>query len=245
MRILGWAEAKDYAEASAQTWTSWAMNCAARCYDRLEDWEQAELWTQRQTERYPNASWPYWYLFGKRTGHGDLKTAQKWAEDYLPANETRPDLADQQMAAYFYWLSGSPKKALDLFGKLFAANSLPGTGVNLALIADELGDKARRETVLEELWHQAARQGTQDGQSLPDDARRTGRCIPPPLRHGGRRPRAREYPRRWPGKCRVRRWPLSPESRQSRSCGEIPEVLCRFAHRRGQAGAGLQVPVSS
>ena len=60
------------------------MNCSARCYERLEDWEQAELWTQRQTERYPNASWPYWYLFGKRTGHGDLKTAQKWAEDDLP-----------------------------------------------------------------------------------------------------------------------------------------------------------------
>jgi len=146
-----WAEAKEYAEAAAQTWAGWAMNCAARCHEGLENWDQAELWTQRQTERYPNVCWPNWYLFCKRTGHGDLRSAQKWTEDYLAASEKRPDMANQDMAACFYWMNGAPKKALDLLGKSFAANASPATGVHLALIADELGEKARRDAVLEEL----------------------------------------------------------------------------------------------
>ena len=174
--------------------------------------------------------------FGKRTGHGDLKTAQKWAEDYLPANETRPDLADQQMAAYFYWLSGSPKKALDLFGKLFAANSLPGTGVNLALIADELGDKARRETVLEELWHQAAKPGTQDGQSLPDDDDELADASHHPFDMAAVDRVLESIPEDGRGNAEfvVGRYLLNRG--KADLAGEIPEVLCRFAHRQGQAG---------
>ena len=137
-----WAQAKDYAEAAAQTWASWAM-AAVRCHEGLENWEQAELWTQRQTERYASASWANWYLFCKRTGHGNLKAAQTWTEDYLAASELCPDLANPEMAAYFYWMSGSLKKAIDHFNKIYTSNPSPGTGVELMLIADELGEKAR------------------------------------------------------------------------------------------------------
>ena len=66
------------------------MACAVRCHEGLENWEQAELWTQRQTERYASASWANWYLFCKRTGHGNLKAAQTWTEDYLAASELVP-----------------------------------------------------------------------------------------------------------------------------------------------------------
>ena len=66
-----YAEAKPYAEAAAETWAGWAMKCAANCNEGLGDLDRAELWTRRTTERYPNTSWSDWFLFCKRTGHGD------------------------------------------------------------------------------------------------------------------------------------------------------------------------------
>ena len=66
-----WAKAQPYAEAAAQTWAGWAMQCAVRCYEGMKDWERAELWVRRLSERYPDSSLRAWLNFCKRTGHGD------------------------------------------------------------------------------------------------------------------------------------------------------------------------------
>ena len=79
------AEAKPYAEAAAQTWAGWAMLCAANCAEGLGDLDEAELWIRRNTERYPNISWSDWYLFCKRTDHGDVEAARAWTAAYLTA----------------------------------------------------------------------------------------------------------------------------------------------------------------
>ncbi len=146
-----WADAKKYAEPAAETWAGWAMICASRCNEGLEDWERAELWIRRTAERYPTSNWAAWYLFCKRTGHGDVEAARAMAEEYLTAVEGRPDLAGPHQLGFFQWATGAPKKALENLEKAEAAKPSPLHAFSAMLLADELGDKVRRDRMLNEL----------------------------------------------------------------------------------------------
>ena len=42
----------------------------AECYERMEDWEHAELWNRRNSERYPDQQ-VTWFYYCVRTGRGD------------------------------------------------------------------------------------------------------------------------------------------------------------------------------
>jgi tetratricopeptide (TPR) repeat protein len=154
MGLKDWARAKTYADAAAETWAEWAMICAAEANEAAGDWDRAELWTRRTSERYPNPSWPGWYLFCKRTGHGDLEAARDWTERYVASVEGRPDLVNPEIAAYFSWSSGSPKIARDYLGKLYAVTPTALLGLQLATVCDELGDNKKRDAVLEEVCNE-------------------------------------------------------------------------------------------
>jgi tetratricopeptide (TPR) repeat protein len=148
-----WAEAQPYADAAAESWAQWAMLCAARCHEGLKDWGAAELWTRRAAERYPNSTWSDWYRVCKRTGHGDIESARARAEAHLEAARGRPDLADPRTAAYFYWSTGALAKARDAMTQAAARDPLDSSLLlALALLADKLGDTARREEAFESLW---------------------------------------------------------------------------------------------
>jgi tetratricopeptide (TPR) repeat protein len=149
-----WEEARPYAEAAAQTWAGWGMACAVRCFEGLKDWEKAELWARRTTERYPAGSWSDWYRCCKRTGHGDLKAARAWTEEHLIAAQATPGQLDARSVAYFYWSIGLLDKAREWFVKAIEADPLESSLVlHLALVADESGDDARRDELLDLLWN--------------------------------------------------------------------------------------------
>jgi tetratricopeptide (TPR) repeat protein len=150
-----WKAARPYAEAAAGTQAGWAMQCAARCAERANDWARAEHWVRRMTEHYPDTSWHSWYLFCKRTGHGDAAAAREFVEKYLAAIGDRPDIAGPEMTGFYYWLSGSPRKALESFHKAFEATSSVAAGLGLVMAADDLGDAPLRDEVLKELCARA------------------------------------------------------------------------------------------
>jgi tetratricopeptide (TPR) repeat protein len=147
-----WKEARPYADAAAETWAEWAMECAARCAVGLEEWDRAETLTREATVRYAPSTWTGWYRFCKKSGHGDVKAAQAWTEEYLAATYSRRDLAPPLVAAYFYWSTGSLKKARDSFAKAIEANPSETMGIaHLALVADQLGDAKERDELLSRL----------------------------------------------------------------------------------------------
>jgi tetratricopeptide (TPR) repeat protein len=149
-----WEEARPYAEAAAQTWAGWGTQCAVRCFEGLKDWEQAELWARRTSERYPFAAWSDWYRCCKRTGHGDLKAAQAWIEEHLVAAQATPGQLDARSVAYFYWSAGLLAKAREWFVKAIEADPLESSHVlHLAMAADESDDDARRDELLDLLWN--------------------------------------------------------------------------------------------
>lgn len=145
-----WTEARPYAEAAAETWAAWAMACAADCSEGLHDWDRAELWLRRKSERYLGSSWPDWYLFCLRTGHGNVEMARAFVESYLSAVAERPDLLNPGPAGFFAWSSGEIKPALNLLDTAYQREPGIVYGIARILLADELGDKARRDGLIGE-----------------------------------------------------------------------------------------------
>ena len=119
------------------------MSCTAVCHEGLKEWEQAELWQRRMTERYPNSSLFYWYCFCKRTGHGDTEAAREYVEQSLAARrqprlgrsrECRPILLAERVAGES---AGPPAPCL-------RDQELRDGGFAMVMIADDLGDLAQR-----------------------------------------------------------------------------------------------------
>jgi tetratricopeptide (TPR) repeat protein len=150
MALGQWGKAKPYAEDAAATWAGWAMECAQRCAEGMGDWEQAELWIRRVSERYPETSSFRWSLFCARTGHGDAQAARAFAEQYL---ETigGPEAASPEAVGFFAWAGGKPKEALSWFQKAYQKTPAAHRGACVMLVADEIGDTATRDESLKTL----------------------------------------------------------------------------------------------
>src|SRR5947209_6412416 len=117
-----WKEALPYANAAGETWAEWAMFCASECNEGLKDWKAAEQWMQRVSERYsPSAC--EWYLWCRRTGHGDATAAAKLAlETFEPAGDQLPDRQKVHLSLV-YFLEKRFDKALDLLTSVVKSRS--------------------------------------------------------------------------------------------------------------------------
>ena len=240
-----WAEARPFAEAAAQTWAAWAMECAARCAEGSGDWDRAEFWIRQATERYAPSSWTAWYRFCKKSGHGDAKAAQAWTEDYLAGAVGRPDLAPPLVAGYFYWSIGSLKKARDSFARAIEANPSETMGIARPRARRRRagrGGPARRAP--DAALHPAQGPGAQDRGTRPGLPRLARRRRQGAGQPGSRGPGPHEPRARQPREPRVLRRPAPSDSRPDRSRPGLLEAQCR-AHQRPTNGSGLSRPTSS
>jgi tetratricopeptide (TPR) repeat protein len=144
-------EAKPYADAAAETWAAFGLICASKCYEGLKDWAKAEQWSRLTSERYSRQNWGYWYIWCKRTGHGDLKAAHALAQAHLAEVAGSPEPDDLPRIGFFCWSIGSPKKALEFMEEAYAVNPAPLSGISIVLLADQLDDRARRDQMLDQV----------------------------------------------------------------------------------------------
>jgi len=140
-------KARPYAELAAQSWAGWAMISAARCAEEMKDWEAAERWIARTSERYP-INWLDWFYWCKRTGHGDVKAAAAAVVSQLEAG--RPFSSDDEhtRAAMVLILDNRPKEARKILERVFEAKHTTDNGALLALACDMSGDSAARDATL-------------------------------------------------------------------------------------------------
>lgn len=160
-----WAEAKPYAETSAETGAFWAMQCAGQCSEGLGDYIRAEFWFRQATERY-SGSFMEWFLFCKRTHRGDSAAATRLAVDFV--DEAGGRLIDnaKTQAIFLFDLSDDPSRGVALVRAMLGTESPPaGTPggrlptwiekMFLARFADSLDDKTLRD----ETWARVANGG--------------------------------------------------------------------------------------
>ena len=111
----------------------------------------AERYTRQITENNPGGGWAAWYLFCKRTGHGNAEAAGAFAERVLAKSGEGPSVIPPTAMGYFYWLRGDPKKAGPYFRKAYDAAPSASTCSPMILIADELGDATVRDEWIQTL----------------------------------------------------------------------------------------------
>jgi tetratricopeptide (TPR) repeat protein len=147
-RLKQYDKALPYAEAAAATWAGAGMACAAQCREAMGDWEQSELWQRRITERYPDSSWMGWFIWCRRTGHGDLAAARAFAKQHVASLGENPSDGVREWVATFHLLDGSPREALPILRSLDGTAPNTIRGFMIAALADELGDVAGRDRAL-------------------------------------------------------------------------------------------------
>jgi tetratricopeptide (TPR) repeat protein len=146
-----WDKAKPFAEQAAATWAEWAMLCAGRCAEGEKDWNRAETWYSRVTQRYPSTDWAVWYFFCKRTGQGNTAAASTSVEQYLAGVAGQPGLQNEEYAAYFNWLEGRVDMAKAEFAMAYNTRTSVSAALGMAMIHDDEKNAARRDELLNEL----------------------------------------------------------------------------------------------
>jgi tetratricopeptide (TPR) repeat protein len=151
-----WMSRKDFekalpfAESAAETWAAWAMLCAHRCNEALENWDKAELYVRRTSERYDNL-YEHWYYWCIRTGKGDLKEAEKFMGEYFESIAARASAVDLTRAIVLCVASKQKDKALrhiNTYYERFPKTSL--ITMMLVLAMDDAGDTTGRDRLLQE-----------------------------------------------------------------------------------------------
>lgn len=136
-----WKEALPYADAAAETWAAWAMECAADCHEGARDMKGAELWMRRVGERYGGTRWYYWCV---RTGEGDATAAKKVAEARFKAvrSGAPSSSGDWEALGAFYVLEGKRADALEWYARANKASPVPAWSLMTALLTDDSDERA-------------------------------------------------------------------------------------------------------
>jgi tetratricopeptide (TPR) repeat protein len=146
MKRRDFERAKPYAAEAAESWAGWAMDCARECYEGLNDWENAELWVRRISERYEN-SYSDWFFWCVRNGKGDAESALRLMAEKTN-NFARLNEDERFFLALHYLLAGRPEKAPDLLYEMKDAQ-VTGTFKLLAIVTwDGLGSRQKRDQAL-------------------------------------------------------------------------------------------------
>jgi hypothetical protein len=155
------------------------MQCAQRCAEGSGDWERAELWASRVSQRYPGSSALNWLLFCMRTGHGDEQAARDLARQAFEGVDPNGDSAGD--VAIFHWLCGEPALAYQGFKTAYAKAPSTLTCTMMILAADQAGDAAARAEAMRNLLsrHREEAPKTATVCELLDKAAPTG--APPDL----------------------------------------------------------------
>jgi tetratricopeptide (TPR) repeat protein len=135
-----------YAEAAAGTGAGWALLAAGECQEGLGNWAEAESYVRGASERYTDG-WFNWYVWCRRTGHGDVAAAEKFTQEWLAETGGRLSGNDLLTAAVVYLLGGKPDKAIEIAYRWEGRRASAGPFL-LAAIQDTRGRAKERDQLL-------------------------------------------------------------------------------------------------
>ena len=142
-----WERAKPHALTAAETWAGWAMLCAADCCEGLKEWDTAELWARRTSERY-ETSRPVWLFWCHRTGKGDRAAALAHLEKHVNGLGGQLTENDRICLTAYHWLSGRPRAAALALEPLNNDTKVAWAPLLHALLLAEADDVAGRDAAL-------------------------------------------------------------------------------------------------
>jgi tetratricopeptide (TPR) repeat protein len=162
-----WQKARPYAVDFGQTWADRGLRVAADITEGLAEWQESEQWARELAESYPSAEAPFWYLWCRRTGRGDLEAAKRLAEPWLGGGH-RQTREFTMVEAVYYYTDGNLSAALASYQAAAAFRASFGCSLMVAHLARKVGDENTRTEALNAI--QKAYLETTD-QQTPDEAK--------------------------------------------------------------------------
>jgi tetratricopeptide (TPR) repeat protein len=148
MQLKQWQRATAYADEAAGSYSAFGLSIAAECHEALQDWDTAEKILKACDERYEGLEVFQWYLFCRRTGHGDLEGARKAVRARLKAS---PRLEYALHAAFYKVLEKDFAKPREFLAVTLKTRAKPAFGLHAVLLSDQMGDSAARDRTLSDL----------------------------------------------------------------------------------------------
>ncbi len=112
--------------------------------------DEAEEMYRVTVERYDVCFWE-WHYFCCRTGFGDRDAAREAAQSGLDVIVTYPDSNHAVCAACYHRLEGEFDRSLELSAYRLDKQQSAWAGLQAALVADRMGNPARRDELLKEV----------------------------------------------------------------------------------------------
>jgi tetratricopeptide (TPR) repeat protein len=150
MREGKFKEAEPYAMGAAETHAQWALMCAVKCYEGLEEWDKANEIFETAVRRYPGREFE-WYNWCYITGHGDLKGASDLMLQLAPAMFKRAQALDLDLVGSFYLSSGRKGLARTTYRRFFERYKVPWAGLTAAVLAEDGRAPQERDKLIAEV----------------------------------------------------------------------------------------------
>ena len=141
-----WEKAKPHAVAAAESGSEWGLMVAARVFEGLEQWDEAEAYVRAASQRYLSSS-PLWYFWCVRTGRGELDEARLLAMQYWKSSEFAARPNDMWQLAIGKVIDGDMAHGHSAFLMLQSRQR----DLAAVLFAAVLADEAQQEDVRDDL----------------------------------------------------------------------------------------------
>ncbi|HET6325345.1 MAG TPA: hypothetical protein VFG04_11770 [Planctomycetaceae bacterium] len=142
-----WDEAVVYADAAAQSFSSWSLMTAARCHEMVGEWDKAEALAKVCSARYDDHVFN-WMCWCHRTGRGDVQAADAFTRNRIDGWGSQLFPAQLQQFGIYYLMTGEPKKAMPMFERSYQTSHDLDSAFHAALIADAVRKPGMRDRYL-------------------------------------------------------------------------------------------------
>jgi tetratricopeptide (TPR) repeat protein len=113
--IGDWKKAKPYALAAAETYSCRSLGAGSYIAEGLGEWELSEQLVKAEATSYPTYNGAEWYIWCRRTGRGDVKSAEQLAAKYFELPQPHPDETTFIVRGMYDVLQGNLQEARDSF----------------------------------------------------------------------------------------------------------------------------------
>jgi hypothetical protein len=153
--VKNYRRAQGYAEAAAESGAFFALQCAARCAESLDEWPKAEAHVRKLSEQFPDQV-AIWFLWCQRTGRGEAAAAGKLVEERLGQVKSAPSQSELITAAVYRALTGHPEFGPELLLAAHRKKREDGALLLAASLSDTLQDVGLRERYLNDIAYESS-----------------------------------------------------------------------------------------
>jgi tetratricopeptide (TPR) repeat protein len=154
-----WKKAKPYALSSAQTYSCDGLRIGSHITEGLADWKMSEQLMAAASTNYPSSTGAEWYVWCRRNGRGDVKSAELLAAKFFALPQPHPTETSWSDLGQYKLLQGDARAARDAFQQVLSLRRTFGHTCLVAQLSREINDDAARTEAISAMENVAANGG--------------------------------------------------------------------------------------